>query len=55
MKAGTDTGQDTSNMYANASATLGGCVGLSVPEGWEGVASTTVIPLLMVYGMLRRD
>ncbi|KAL8788863.1 MAG: hypothetical protein Q9195_007077, partial [Heterodermia aff. obscurata] len=28
-------------MYANASASLGGCTGLDVPAGWDGVASTS--------------
>ena len=30
-------------MYANASASVGGCSGLAVPDGWDGVASTSVI------------
>lgn len=29
-------------MYANASASVGGCSGLAVPDGWDGVASTSV-------------
>ena len=37
-----NTGQDLASMYSNASASIGGCTGLAVADGWEGVASTTV-------------
>jgi len=36
------TGEDMTSMYANASATVGGCSNVAVPGGWEGVASTSV-------------
>ena len=39
MSTASDT---TLEMYANASASLGGCIGLAVPAGWDGVASTSV-------------
>lgn len=43
-----DTGSDTTpEMYANASASLGGCTGLAVPAGWDGVASTSVYGFYM--------
>lgn len=36
------TSQNLPEMYANASATLGGCNNVQVPDGWDGVASTSV-------------
>ena len=47
-----DSGQNTMTMYSNASATVGGCSGLAVPDGWDGVASTTVRLHHLIHGQL---
>ena len=32
------------DMYANATASVGGCSGVGTPDGWDGIASTSVLP-----------
>ena len=49
MSIGSDTNPE---MYANASASLGGCGGLAVPAGWDGVASTSV-RLFLIWEILQ--